>query len=142
MCTGVLLVPAAEDPEGRPEQGLDANNEHAKRNKLVTSPLSWLLHQVQSPGSYPVWVPALNSFNDEQCCGSARQINLLLPKLLLSWCFITTTITLTRTLQYFIDLDFHFIYSRIFLIRLLMIINFSYLVDWSYNYSYFWINIF
>lgn len=50
-----------------------------------------------TPGFYPVWVPVLNSFSDEQWFGSISQVNISLPKWLWLWCFIAAAITLART---------------------------------------------
>ena len=41
----------------------------------------WPLHELLPPGSSPIWVPDLTSFNAEEYCGSVSQINSFLPNL-------------------------------------------------------------
>ena len=57
------------------------------------------LHQLLPTGSCPVGVPVLTSFSDGVQCGSVSQINPFLPNLFFwSWCFITATETLIKTI--------------------------------------------
>ena len=53
--------------------------EEAMETKTVSSIPPWPLHQFPSPGSCPVWVLALTSFNDKQCCRSVSQKVLSSP---------------------------------------------------------------
>jgi hypothetical protein len=54
----------------------------SQQNNPVNSTPPWPLHQLLPPDSSPVGVPILTSFDDEQQCGGARQINSFLPNLL------------------------------------------------------------
>lgn len=51
-------------------------------NKPLNSTPPWLLHQLLSPDSCPVWISVLTSFDDECWYGSINQINPSLPNLL------------------------------------------------------------
>ena len=71
--------------------------EHVMRSKPVSSTLPWPPHQLLPPGSCPVWVPVLTSFDDEQQYGSISQRNPFLSNLVFSYVFIATMETLTLT---------------------------------------------
>ena len=57
--------------------------EQARGSKPVSSIPPWPLHQFLPPGSCPVWIPVLTSFDDEQQCVNVRWINSFIPNLLL-----------------------------------------------------------
>lgn len=71
--------------------------EQAMGNKAVSGTPLWPLRQLLSPGSCPIWDPALPSFSGEQRRVSMSQTNPSLPDLLWSWCFVAVIETLTRT---------------------------------------------
>jgi hypothetical protein len=73
--------------------------EQAMRRKSVSSTPPWLLYQLLPPGSCPASVPAPTAFH-ELLHGTLSEINPFLPKLLWLWCFITTTVDLTKTLSF------------------------------------------
>ena len=64
--------------------------ERAMDSKPISSTPPWPRHQLLSPGSCPVWVPILTSFDDEQRYGSRSQINPFFPMLLWPWWLIST----------------------------------------------------
>jgi hypothetical protein len=54
----------------------------AMRSKPVSSTPPQPLHQLLPPGSSPICIPVLTSFNDGLQCGNVSQINPFLPNLL------------------------------------------------------------
>jgi hypothetical protein len=56
-------------------------------NKTVSSAPPWTLPQLVPFGSFPVWIPVLNSSEDGQWCWRLSQINPSLSKLLVAMGF-------------------------------------------------------